>query len=160
MGAMGWSYGGYFMNWLQGHEHPFKCLASMMSLYDMRSMWGTTEELWFANFEFKGQPWNSELYKKWSPSEYVKNFKTPTLVITGERDYRVSYTQSVQYFNVLQTLGIPSRLIIFSNDGHWPDNMTSMPVYYNAHLEWFHKYLGGDPAPWDSEKMMNNEVEY
>ncbi len=160
MGAMGWSYGGYFMNWLQGHEHPFKCLASMMGLYDLRSMWGATEELWFPNFDLKGQPWNSELYKKWSPSEFVKNFKTPTLIITGERDYRVSYTQSLQYFSVLQTLEIPSRLIVFSNDGHWPDNMKSMPVYYNAHLEWFHKYLGGDPAPWDTEKMMNNEVEY
>lgn len=160
MGAMGWSYGGYFMNWLQGHEHPFKCLASMMGLYDLRSMWGTTEELWFPNFDLKGQPWNSELYKKFSPSEYVHNFKTPALIITGERDYRVSYTQSLQYFNTLQTLGIPSRLIIFSNDGHWPNTMKSMPVYYNAHLEWFHKYLGGDPAPWDTEQMMNNEVDY
>lgn len=69
MGAMGWSYGGYFMNWLQGHEHPFKCLASMMGLYDLPSMWGTTEELWFPNFEMNGQPWNSPLYKKFSPSE-------------------------------------------------------------------------------------------
>lgn len=160
MGAMGWSYGGYFMNWLQGHDHPFKCLASMMGLYDLRSMWGATEELWFPNFDLKGQPWNSELYKKWSPSEYVQNFKTPTLILTGERDYRVSYTQSLQYFSVLQTLGIPSRLIVFSNDGHWPSTMNSMPVYYNAHLEWFHQYLGGDPAPWDTHKMMNNEVEY
>ena len=160
MGAMGWSYGGFFMNWLQGQPHPFKCLASMMGLYDLRSMWGVTEELWFPNFDLKGQPWNSDLYKKWSPSEYVKNFKTPALIITGERDYRVSYTQSLQYFTTLQTLGIPSRLIVFSNDGHWPDNLKSMPVYYNAHLEWFHKYLGGDPAPWDTEKMLNNEVEY
>lgn len=160
MGAMGWSYGGYFMNWLQGQKHPFKCLASMMGLYDLRSMWGATEELWFPNFDLKGQPWNSELYKKWSPSEYVENFKTPTLIITGERDYRVSYTQSLQYFSVLQTLGIPSRLIVFSNDGHWPATLTSMPVYYNAHLEWFHTYLGGAPAPWDTKKMMNNEVEY
>ena len=161
MGAMGWSYGGYFMNWLQAQkEHPFKCLASMMGLYDLRSMWGATEELWFPNFDLKGQPWNSELYQKWSPSNYVQNFKTPTLIITGERDYRVSYTQSLQYFSTLQTLGIPSRLIVFSNDGHWPDTMKSMPVYYNAHLEWFHKWLGGDPAPWDTQKMMDNLVEY
>lgn len=160
MGAMGWSYGGYFMNWLQGQKHPFKCLASMMGLYDLRSMWGATEELWFPNYDLKGQPWNSELYKKWSPSEYVANFKTPALIITGERDYRVSYTQSLQYFSVLQTLGIPSRLIVFSNDGHWPSSLNSMPVYYNAHLEWFHTYLGGDPAPWDTHKMMNNEVDY
>lgn len=154
MGAMGWSYGGYFMNWLQGQTKRFKCLASMMGLYDLRSMWGATEELWFPNFDLEGQPWNSPLYKKWSPSEYVRNFATPTLVITGERDYRVPYTQALQYFSTLQTLGIPSRLIVFDNDGHWPSNLKSMPLYYNAHLEWFHKYLGGQPAPWDSEQMV------
>lgn len=160
MACMGWSYGGYMMNWLQGHTKRFKCLASMMGLYDTPSMWGTTEELWFPNHEFGGQPWNSELYQKWNPSASVKNFSTPTLILTGERDYRVSYTQSLQYFNALQTLGIPSRLIVFSNDGHWPSTMRSMPVYYNAHLEWFHQWLGGDPAPWRTIDMINNEVEY
>ncbi|MFW5533964.1 MAG: S9 family peptidase, partial [Prevotella sp.] len=160
MAAMGWSYGGFFMNWLQGHTKRFKCLASMMGLYDMPSMWGTTEELWFPNFEMEGQPWNSDLYQKWSPSNYVKNFATPTLIITGERDYRVSYTQSLQYFSTLQTLGIPSRLIVFKNDGHWPSTLRSMPLYYNAHLEWFHKYLGGSPAPWKSEDMVNGTMNY
>ncbi len=160
MACMGWSYGGYMMNWLQGHTKRFKCLASMMGLYDTPSMWGTTEELWFPNHEFGGQPWNSDLYEKWNPSASVKNFSTPTLILTGERDYRVSYTQSLQYFNALQTLGIPSRLIVFSNDGHWPSNMRSMPVYYNAHLEWFHQWLAGDPAPWRTQDMINNEVEY
>ena len=160
MACMGWSYGGYMMNWLQGHTKRFKCLASMMGLYDTPSMWGTTEELWFPNHEFGGQPWNSDLYQKWNPSASVKNFSTPTLILTGERDYRVSYTQSLQYFNALQTLGVPSRLIVFSNDGHWPSTMRSMPVYYNAHLEWFHQWLGGDPAPWRSQDMINNEVEY
>ena len=158
MGAMGWSYGGYFMNWLQAKTRRFKCLASMMGLFDLPSMWGTTEELWFPNFELEGQPWNSTLYTKWSPSAYIKNFATPTLVITGEKDYRVSYTQALQYFTTLQTLGIPSRLIVFKNDGHWPSNLKSMPLYYNAHLEWFHKYLGGAPAPWDSEKMVQDGI--
>ena len=160
MAAMGWSYGGYFMNWLQGHTKRFKCLASMMGLYDMPSMWGTTEELWFPNFEMNGQPWNSDLYQKWSPSNYVKNFATPTLIITGERDYRVSDTQSLQYFSTLQTLGIPSRIIVFKNDGHWPSTLRSMPLYYNAHLEWFHEYLGGAPAPWKSEDMVNGTMNY
>ena len=160
MGAMGWSYGGYFMNWLQGHTKRYRCLASMMGLYDLRSMWGTTEELWFPNFDLEGQPWNSALYKKWSPSEYVDNFATPTLIMTGEKDYRVCYTQSLQYFSTLQTLGIPSRLIVFKNDGHWPSSLASMPLYYNAHLEWFHKYLGGDPAPWDSEKMADQGLQW
>ncbi len=158
MGAMGWSYGGYMMNWFQAKTKRFKCLASMMGLFDLRSEWGTTEELWFPNFDLKGQPWNSDLYKKFSPSEYVKDFATPALIITGQLDFRVPYTQSVQYFSTLQTLGIPSRLIILKNDGHWPNTVKSMPLYYDAHLDWFHKYLGGDPAPYDVEKMVKNQA--
>ena len=156
MGAMGWSYGGYMMNWFQAKTKRFKCLASMMGLFDLTSMWGATEELWFPNWDLKGQPWNSELYTKWSPSSYVKNFSTPTLIITGEKDYRVPYTQALEYFSTLQTLGIDSRLIIFKNDGHWPSNVKSMPLYYDAHLDWFHKYLGGDPAPYDVNEMVKN----
>ena len=87
---------------------------------------------------------------------YAKNFATPTLVLTGELDYRVPYTQSLQYFTTLQSLGIPSRLVVFKYDGHWPGNLTSMPVYYNAHLEWFHQYLGGGEAPYKTEDMVNN----
>jgi dipeptidyl aminopeptidase/acylaminoacyl peptidase len=158
MGAMGWSYGGYMMNWLQGQTKKFKCLASMMGIFDLESMWGATEELWFENWDLGGQPWNSELYNKYSPSNFVQNFSTPTLIITGEKDYRVPYTQSIQYFNTLQSLGIDSRLIIFKNDGHWPSNVKSMPLYYNSHLEWFHKYLGGNPAPYDSKELVKNNV--
>lgn len=158
VGAMGWSYGGYMMNWLQAKTKRFKCLASMMGIFDLESMWGSTEELWFADWDLKGQPWNSDVYNKFSPSNYVQNFATPALIITGEKDYRVPYTQSIQYFNTLQTLGIDSRLIIFKNDGHWPNPVKSMPLYYNAHLEWFHKYLGGDPAPYDSKEMVKNTV--
>lgn len=156
IGAMGWSYGGYMMNWIQGQTKRYKCLVSMMGIFDLRSMWGATEELWFVDWDLGGQPWNSELYRKYSPSNYVDNFATPTLIITGEKDYRVPYTQSVQYFTTLQKLGIDSRLIIFKNDGHWPSSIKSMPLYYNAHLEWFHKYLGGDPAPYDSKEMVKN----
>ncbi len=156
MGAMGWSYGGYMMDWFQGHTKRFKCLASMMGVYDLRSMWGATEELWFVNHDLSGQPWNSEDYNKFSPSHFAKNFSTPTLVITGQKDFRVPYTQSIQYFTTLQTLGIDSRLIIFKNDGHWPSYIKSMPLYYDAHLDWFHKYLGGAAAPWDVHKMAHN----
>ena len=158
MGAMGWSYGGYMMDWFQGHTKRFKCLASMMGVYDLRSMWGSTEELWFPNFDMEGQPWNSDLYNKFSPSHYAASFSTPTLVITGQLDFRVPYTQSIQYFTTLQTLGIPSRLIILKNDGHWPNMVKSMPLYYDAHLDWFHRYLGGDPAPYAVEKMVKNQA--
>ena len=156
IGAMGWSFGGYMMDWLQGHTKRFKCLASMMGVYDLKSMWGATEELWFPNWDLKGQPWNSEDYQKFSPSNFPLNFSTPTLIITGEKDYRVPYTQSIQFFTTLQERGVDSRLIIFKNDGHWPNYVKSMPLYYNAHLEWFHKYLGGDPAPYDSHKLILN----
>ena len=156
MGAMGWSYGGYMMDWFQGHTKRFKCLAAMMGVYDLRSMWGGTEELWFVNHDLSGQPWNSKDYEKFSPSYYAKNFSTPTLILTGQKDFRVPYTQSIQYFTTLQTLGIPSRLIIFKNDGHWPNYIKSMPLYYDAHLDWFHKYLGGSPAPYDVHKMAEN----
>ena len=156
MGAMGWSYGGYMMDWFQAKTKRFKCLASMMGVYDLTSMWGSTEELWFVNHELNGQPWNSEDYTKFSPSHYAKNFSTPTLIFTGQKDFRVPYNQSIEYFTTLQTLGVPSRLIIFKNDGHWPDNIKSMPLYYDAHLDWFHKYLGGLPAPYNVKEMIRN----
>ncbi len=156
VGAMGWSFGGYMMDWFQAKTHRFKCLASMMGIFDLKSFWGSTEELWFPNWDLKGQPWNSNLYEIFSPSSYIKNFATPTLIITGQKDFRVPYTQSIQYFTTLQTLGIPSRLIIFKNDGHWPNYIKSMPLYYDAHLDWFHKYLGGKPAPYDVHKMAEN----
>jgi len=159
MGAMGWSYGGYFMNLLQARGNRFKCLASMMGIFDLKEFYLGTEELWFPNFDLNGPPWdNEDIYKKQSPSNFIKNFKTPTLIITGEKDYRIPYTHSLEYFTALQLKGIPSRLIVFKNDGHWPNYFRSMPLYYNAHLEWFHKYLGGAKAPWDSKKMIKNLI--
>ncbi|MFZ0822085.1 MAG: S9 family peptidase, partial [Terriglobales bacterium] len=112
MGAMGWSYGGYMMDWIEGHTTRFKAIASMMGIFDLRSMYGATEELWFPKWDYKGQPWNSDQYEKFSPSYFVKNFKTPCLVISGERDYRVPYTQSLQMFTSLQEMKVPSKLIV------------------------------------------------
>jgi dipeptidyl aminopeptidase/acylaminoacyl peptidase len=157
MGAMGWSYGGYMMDWFLGHTTRFKALASMMGLYDLRSFYGATEELWFPEWDLRGQPWSSPLYEKWSPSKAVESFRTPTLVITGERDYRVPYTQSLQLFTALQKRGVPSRLVVFSEAGHWP-SWYEMALYYTAHLEWFAKYLGGGPAPWTTEAFLRNAV--
>ncbi|MBN2366368.1 MAG: S9 family peptidase, partial [Calditrichaeota bacterium] len=114
MGAMGWSYGGYMMMWLEGHTDRFKALAAMMGVYNLVSKYGATEELWFPEWDLGGTPWEvPELYAKWSPSSYVKNFKTPCLIITGEKDFRVSYTQSLEFFTALQKMKVPSRLIVF-----------------------------------------------
>jgi dipeptidyl aminopeptidase/acylaminoacyl peptidase len=157
MGAMGWSYGGYMMDWFEGHTNRFKAIASMMGVFDLRSMYGSTEELWFPEWEFKGQPWNSADYDKWSPSSYVKNFKMPCMVISGERDYRVPYTQSLEFFTSLQKMNVPSKLFIYSRAGHWP-SWYEMALYYTAHLEWFHGYLGGDAPPWTSEQFLRNAV--
>jgi dipeptidyl aminopeptidase/acylaminoacyl peptidase len=157
MGAMGWSYGGYMIDWLLGHTTRFKALASMMGVFDLRSFYGATEELWFPEWDLKGTPWTSALYDQWSPSRYVKGFHTPTLVITGERDYRVPYTQSLQLFTALQKMGVPSRLIVYQKAGHWP-SWYEMALYYTAHLEWFAKYLGGTPPPWSTEAFLRNDV--
>ena len=157
MGAMGWSFGGYMMMWFEGHTDRFKAIASMMGIYDWRSFYGATEELWWPQWDVKGQPWNSDNFEKFSASTYVRNFKTPALVISGERDYRVPYTQSLQFFTALQKMNVPSRLIIYSNAGHWP-NWYEMVLYYTAHLEWFHKYLGGDAPPWTTEQFLRNGV--
>ncbi len=158
MGAMGWSYGGYMMMWLEGHTSRFKAIVSMMGVYDLTAMHGSTEELWFPEWDLNGMPWTSDMYLKWSPNQFVKNYKTPCLVITGEKDYRVPYTQSLEFFTDLQLMKVQSRLIVFPNDGHWPSNVKSMPLYYNAHLDWFHKYLGGDAAPYDMTKMVRNQA--
>ncbi len=158
MGAMGWSYGGYMMAWLEGHTDRFKAIVSMMGVYNLASMYGSTEELWFPQYDLGGTPWDSQDYEKFSPHRHATNFKTPCLLITGERDYRIAYTQSLEFFTVLQKRGVPSRLIVFKNDGHWPNFVKSMPLYYNAHLDWFHEYLGGDPAPYNMEEMVRNRA--
>ncbi|MGP8093466.1 MAG: S9 family peptidase, partial [Candidatus Sulfotelmatobacter sp.] len=157
MGAMGWSYGGYMMGWFEGHTDRFKAIASMMGIYDLRSFWGATEELWFPEWDLRGTPWTSADYEKFSPLNYVKSFKTPTLVITGERDYRSPYTQSLEFYSALQKMDVPSRLIVYSNSGHWP-SWYEMTLYYTAHLEWFHKYLGGGEPPWTTEQFLRNAV--
>jgi dipeptidyl aminopeptidase/acylaminoacyl peptidase len=158
MGAMGWSWGGYAMMWLEGHTDRFKALASMMGVYDLRSMYSSTEELWFPEWDLGGTPWlNPEGYRKQSPSSYVTQFRTPTLVVTGQKDFRVPYTQSLSFFTDLQKRGVPSRLVVFQDSGHWP-GWYDMILYYAAHLDWFHTHLGGEPSPWDPKALAANAV--
>jgi dipeptidyl aminopeptidase/acylaminoacyl peptidase len=157
MGSMGWSFGGYMMMWFEGNTSRFKASAAMMGVYDLAAMYGATEELWFPEWDLGGAPWNSQLYKTWSPMEHVKNFKTPCLVITGEKDFRVPYTQSLEFFTDLQKMRVPSKLIVYKNAGHWP-GWFEMAFYYNAHLDWFHRWLGGQPAPYDPDKFLTNQL--
>lgn len=157
IGAMGWSWGGFAVNWLQGTTKRYKALASMMGLMDLPSKYGATEELWFPEWDLKGTPWTSSLYETQNPARNVKNFSTPQLVVTGELDYRVVYTQGLMTFTYLRRMGVPAKLVVFPNAGHWP-SWYEMALYYTAHLEWFHKYLGGAPPPWSSEDFAANRV--
>lgn len=159
VGAMGWSYGGYMMNWLLGHTDRFEAIASMMGIYDLQSFHGATEELWFPEWDLGGPSWTHEsAYRRWSPSGFAEAFVTPTLVITGEQDFRVPYTQSLSLFTALRRQDVPARLVVFPNDGHWPSYVKSMPLYYAAHLDWFHRYLGGEPSPWSPQDMVRGRA--
>jgi dipeptidyl aminopeptidase/acylaminoacyl peptidase len=142
MAAAGGSYGGYMVDWLLGHTDRFKALISHAGVYDLRSMAGETEELWFPLWEFKGMPWdNPELYAKWSPSFYVDNFKTPTLVMHGEMDYRVPVSQGMQLFTALQVKKIPSKLVLFPDEGHWVLKPQNSVVWYGQFLEWVGEWV-------------------
>jgi dipeptidyl aminopeptidase/acylaminoacyl peptidase len=141
MVAAGASYGGYMIDWILGHTDRFKALVTHAGVYDLRSEAGTTEELWFAKWEFQGFPWeNPELYEKWSPSSYVKNFKTPTLVTHGELDYRVPIGQGQQLFTALQVMKIPSKLVQFPDEGHWILKPQNSQFWYSTVLDWLAGY--------------------
>ena len=144
MAAAGGSFGGDMVDWIATHSDRFKCLISHAGSYDQVSMYAT-EELWFEEWEFGGSPWsNPELYRKWSANEYageLGKFKTPTLVVAGELDFRVPYTQSLEFFNALQSQGVPSKLVIFPDEGHWILKPQNSELWHKTFLDWLAKYL-------------------
>jgi dipeptidyl aminopeptidase/acylaminoacyl peptidase len=144
MAAAGGSYGGYMADWLATHTNRFKAIISHAGVYDKVAM-EATEELWFEEHDMQGTPWSApENYKKWSPSTYAGDlgkYKTPTLVIAGERDYRVPYTQSLEFFNSLQRQGVPSKLVIFPDEGHWILKPQNCQLWYKTFLDWLAEYL-------------------
>jgi len=140
--AAGASYGGTMINWICGHENPFKALVSHDGVYDQRSMWGATEELWFPEWELGGLPWEeNSLYEKWSPARLAGNFKTPTLVIHGEHDYRVPYTQGLQMFTALQRQSVPSKLLFFPDEDHWVAKPQNARLWWKTVYDWIAEYL-------------------
>jgi dipeptidyl aminopeptidase/acylaminoacyl peptidase len=151
IGAAGASYGGYMINWIEGHNNDkrfqFKVLASHDGVFNLTSMYGGTEELWFTDWEFKGTPWsNPEMYTRWSPHMFVKNFKTPMLVIHNELDYRVPVTEGLQLFTALQRMGVDSKLLYFPDEGHWVLKPQNSEFWYNTVLGWLGKYLKPNAA--------------
>ncbi len=144
VGAAGASYGGFMVDWIATHTGRFKCLISHAGPYDAASMYAT-EELWFAEWEYGGAPWgNPEAYKKWSPNEFAAalgKYKTPTLVVGGELDFRVPYTQDLEFFTALQRQGVPSKLLIFPDEGHWVLKPQNSELWYKTVLAWLAEYL-------------------
>jgi dipeptidyl aminopeptidase/acylaminoacyl peptidase len=135
--ALGASYGGYAINWILGHTDRFKCLVSHDGMFNAESAWGTTEELWFNNWEFKGTPYdNRAAYEKWSPHQYAKNFKTPTLVIHGQRDYRLDVSEGLQLFTTLQMENVPSKMLYFPDEGHWVLKPQNSQLWYKTVNDW------------------------
>ena len=141
--ALGASYGGYMINWVLGHTDRFKCLVSHDGMFNAESAWGSTEELWFNNWEFKGTPYdNRESYVKWSPHQYAKNFKTPTLVIHGQRDYRLDVSEGFQLFTTLQMENVPSKMLYFPDEGHWVLKPQNSQLWYKTVNDWVDEWIG------------------
>jgi dipeptidyl aminopeptidase/acylaminoacyl peptidase len=135
--ALGASYGGYMANWLLGHTNRFKCIVSHDGMFNAESAYGTTEELWFANWEFGGPPWKKrDVYRKWSPHEYAQNFKTPTLVVHGQNDYRLDVSQGFDLFTTLQVLKVPSKMLYFPDEGHWVLKPQNSQLWYKTANDW------------------------
>jgi dipeptidyl aminopeptidase/acylaminoacyl peptidase len=142
MGAAGGSYGGYMVNWILGHSNRFKALVSHAGVYNLHSMYGVTEELWFPEWEFGGNPWdNPELYERWSPHRFAKNFATPTLVTHGELDFRVPIGEGLQLFTALQRRNVPSRLLYFPDEGHWILKPQNSRLWFQTVGDWFDQWL-------------------
>jgi dipeptidyl aminopeptidase/acylaminoacyl peptidase len=141
--ALGASYGGFMANWILGHTDRFKCIVSHDGMFNPESAWGSTEELWFNEWEFKGKPWDyyskpdaENPYRKWSPAMSAKNFKTPTLVIHSQLDYRLDVAEGFQLFDTLQRLKVPSKMLYFPDEGHWVLKPQNSRLWYKTVNDW------------------------
>jgi dipeptidyl aminopeptidase/acylaminoacyl peptidase len=142
LAAAGGSYGGYMANWIAGSTDRFRCLISHSGVFNLTSMYGVTEELWFPEWEFLGTPWtNRASYDKWSPHNLAKNFKTPMLVIHGELDFRVPIGEGFQLFTYLQRMKVPSRMLYFPDEGHWILKPKNSELWYKTFFEWLDRFL-------------------
>jgi dipeptidyl aminopeptidase/acylaminoacyl peptidase len=141
--ALGASYGGYMANWILGHTDRFKCIVSHDGMFDAESAFASTEEDWFNQWEFKGNPWDyygkpdsENPFRKWSPSLSAKNFKTPTLVIHSQLDYRLDVSEGFQLFDTLQLLKVPSKMLYFPDEGHWILKPQNSRLWYKTVNDW------------------------
>ncbi|HEY3382845.1 MAG TPA: S9 family peptidase [Vicinamibacterales bacterium] len=141
-GAAGASFGGYMMDWFLGHTTRFKAIVTHAGVYNLTSMYGVTEELWFPEWDLKGTPWtNPDLYARLSPHTYARNFKTPTLVTHGELDFRVPIGEGLQLFTALQRQGVPSRLVYLPDEGHWINRPANSALWYHEFITWMDRWV-------------------
>ena len=151
--ALGASYGGYMTNWILGHTNRFKCIVTHDGMFNAESAFGSTEEDWFNIWEFKGHPWDyygkpdsENPFRKWSPSYYTRNFKTPTLVVHSQLDYRLDVSEGFQLFDTLQLLKVPSKMLYFPDEGHWVLKPQNSRLWYKTVNDWVDQWTkAGNP---------------
>ena len=162
--ALGGSYGGYMANWILTHTNRFACIVTHDGMFNPQSAYGSTEELWFNEWEFReptvaaagkghaarstldpmpSQPWNyydrpaaQDPFRKWSPMLAIRNAKTPTLVIHSQRDYRLDVSEGFQLFTALQRLNVPSKMLYFPDEGHWVLKPQNSRLWYETVGDW------------------------
>jgi dipeptidyl aminopeptidase/acylaminoacyl peptidase len=140
MAAAGASFGGYMMNWFQGHTDKFKTLVTHDGVYDFWNMFGATDEVWFDEWEH-GIPWQTDQFDRFSPHRFAANFKTPNLIIHNELDFRVPITEGFSLFTTLQRKGIPSKLLSFPDEGHWVLKPQNSALWHHTIFDWLAEYL-------------------
>ena len=141
--ALGASYGGFMMNWIEGNwPDGFRCIVNHDGLFDQRTMYYSTEELWFPEWEFGGPYYlNPQGYEQFNPADFVAQWHTPMLVIHGEKDFRIPYSQGIAAFTALQRRGIESRLLVFPDENHWVLKPANSVLWYHTVLGWLDAHL-------------------
>ena len=144
LGAIGASYGGYSVFFLAGnHQKRFKAFIAHCGIFNFESQYAATEESFFANFDLKGPYWETPKPKSYdySPHRFVQNWDTPIMIVTGEKDFRIPYTESLQAFNAAQLRGIPSKLLIFPDENHWVVKPQNSILWQREFFGWLDKWL-------------------
>jgi dipeptidyl aminopeptidase/acylaminoacyl peptidase len=146
--SLGASYGGFMQNWIAGNwPDRFKCIVNHAGIFDQRTMYYTTEELWFTEWE-NGGPYyaNPQVHERFNPADHVTKWRTPMLVIHGALDYRVPYSQGLATFTALQRQGIESRFLFFPDENHWILKPANSLLWHAEVIGWLDKHLKDDPA--------------